>query len=110
MKLCKIGNFTGTTSAQPELNLPMSVAGKKSGSGSLFCAFLCFLTKRKKYLCESLQTKKKALLYNDSALCANPRVVKQGKFQVVHPVRQDKIAQGYQVALTGELIETKPLN
>lgn len=40
----------------------------------------------------------------------NPRVVKQGKFQVVHPVRQDKIAQGYQVALTGELIETKPLN
>lgn len=40
----------------------------------------------------------------------NPRVVKQGKFQVVHPVRKDKIAQGYQVALSGDLLETNPLD
>ncbi|MGM9904900.1 DUF4867 family protein [Lactobacillus sp.] len=40
----------------------------------------------------------------------NPRVVKQGKFQVVHPSRKDKIAQGYQVALTGDLLTTRPLD
>ena len=40
----------------------------------------------------------------------NPRVVKQGKFQVVHPSRTDKIAQGYQVALTGDLLTTRPLD
>lgn len=39
----------------------------------------------------------------------NPRVVKQGKFQVVHRSRKDKIAQGYQVAVVGDLIHTKPL-
>lgn len=40
---------------------------------------------------------------------ANPRVVKKGKFQVVHASRKDKIAQGYQVALIGKLIQTTPL-
>lgn len=39
----------------------------------------------------------------------NPRVVKKGKFQVVHETRKDKIAQGYQVALTGKLIKTTPI-
>lgn len=40
----------------------------------------------------------------------NPRVVKKGKFQVVHPCRKDKIAQGYKVGLTGDVIKTKPLD
>lgn len=40
----------------------------------------------------------------------NPRVVKQGKFQVVHACRKDKIAQGYQVAVIGGLIKTHPLD
>lgn len=40
----------------------------------------------------------------------NPRVVKRGKFQVVHPSRKDKIAQGYQVGLSGDVIKTTPLD
>lgn len=39
----------------------------------------------------------------------NPRVVKKGKFQVVHPSRKDKIAQGYQVGMSGELMTFNPL-
>ena len=39
----------------------------------------------------------------------NPRVVKKGKFQVVHPVRKDKIDLGYQVALEGKVIKVNPL-
>lgn len=58
-----MGNFTGTTSAQLEPNLPMSVAEKKSRSGSLFCAFLCFFDKK---LCKGLQDKKKVLPYSCS--------------------------------------------
>lgn len=46
----------------------------------------------------------------DSFKKKNPRVVKQGKFQVVHACRKDKIAQGYQVALIGDVIKTHPLN
>ena len=40
----------------------------------------------------------------------NPRVVKCGKFQVVHPSRKDKIEQGYQVGLSGDVIKTTPLD
>lgn len=39
----------------------------------------------------------------------NPRIVKKNKFQVVHRSRSDKIAQGAQVGVSGELIELKPL-
>lgn len=40
---------------------------------------------------------------------SNPRVVKKGKFQVVHPTRQDKIDLGYQVALEGNVIKVNPV-
>lgn len=40
----------------------------------------------------------------------NLRVVKQGKFQIVHASRKDKVALGYDVALSGELISVKPIN
>ena len=40
----------------------------------------------------------------------NPRVVKQGKFQVVHPSRKDKIAQGYQVGLSGKVLTVNPVS
>lgn len=40
----------------------------------------------------------------------NSRVVKKGKLQVVHACRKDKIAQGYQVAITGDVIKTHPLD
>ncbi len=39
----------------------------------------------------------------------NPRIVKKNKFQVVHASRTDKIAQGAQIGVTGDLIELEPL-
>ena len=39
----------------------------------------------------------------------NPRIVKKNKFQVVHKSRTDKIEQGAQIGVSGELIELKPL-
>lgn len=39
----------------------------------------------------------------------NPRIVKKNKFQVVHESRTDKIEQGAQIGVSGELIELKPL-
>lgn len=40
---------------------------------------------------------------------ANPMIVKQNKFQVVHATRKDKIAQGIQVGVTGQLVTVNPL-
>ncbi|KRN99262.1 DUF4867 family protein [Companilactobacillus kimchiensis] len=40
----------------------------------------------------------------------NKRIVKQNKFQLVDPIRKDKIAMGIQVGLTGKLIEMTPLD
>ncbi|GBG93695.1 hypothetical protein LFYK43_01540 [Ligilactobacillus salitolerans] len=39
----------------------------------------------------------------------NLRIVKRNKFQVVHESRKDKIAQGAQIGVTGDLIELKAL-
>ncbi|WP_179394205.1 DUF4867 family protein [Lacticaseibacillus absianus] len=39
----------------------------------------------------------------------NPLIVKQNKFQVVHPSRTDKIAQGIAVGVTGALVSVDPL-
>lgn len=39
----------------------------------------------------------------------NPRIVKQGKFQLVHESRTDKIAQGAQVGVSGSLIKLQAL-
>lgn len=40
----------------------------------------------------------------------NKLIVKQNKFQVVHASRTDKIKQGIQVGVTGELVRVKHLN
>lgn len=39
----------------------------------------------------------------------NPRIVKKNKFQVVHESRTDKIKQGAQIGVSGDLIELVPL-
>lgn len=39
----------------------------------------------------------------------NQRVVKVNKFQLVHPIRKDKIQKGQKVGLKGKLIEINPL-
>ena len=39
----------------------------------------------------------------------NPRIVKKNKFQVVHESRTDKIEQGAQIEVSGDLIELSPL-
>lgn len=41
---------------------------------------------------------------------ANPLIVKQNKFQVVHASRSDKIKQGIQVGVTGPLVTVQPLD
>lgn len=61
------GEFYRDNLRSARANLPMSVAEKKSRSGSLFCAFLCFFDKKaKKRLCKGLQAKKKVLPYSCS--------------------------------------------
>lgn len=42
------GEFYRDNLRSARANLPMSVAEKKSRSGSLFCAFLCFFEKKQK--------------------------------------------------------------
>lgn len=40
----------------------------------------------------------------------NKEIVKKNKFQLVHETRTDKIAEGIEVGLIGELITLKPIN
>ena len=46
---------------------------------------------------------------SENVVTANPRLVKKGKFQVVHACRKDKLAQGYKLAVVGDVIKTNSL-
>lgn len=47
--------------------------------------------------------------FEQSLNTTNQRIVKQNKFQLVHASRTDKIKQGIQVGVVGELIRLNPL-